>query len=112
MFSGDRRQGGSPLARRAGICGQGKNDASSASSADYNEVSRGGLKMELEKFVDAKREMERNLGAAIQSEIDKFEAVTGRTPIFIDVDLEDVTAAGAKRRKFTVGTVRTDVPLE
>jgi hypothetical protein len=92
--------------------GRGKNDASSAWSADYNEESCGGLNMELEKFVEAKREMERNLGAAIQSEIDKFEAVTGRTPIFIDVDLEDVTSAGSTRRKFTVGTVRADVPLE
>lgn len=82
------------------------------SLADYNEESHGGIDMELEQFVEAKRELERSLGAAIQSEIDRFEAETGRTPIFIDVDMEDVTEPGSTRRKFTVGTVHTDVPLE
>jgi hypothetical protein len=72
----------------------------------------GGIEMDLEQFVEAKRELERNLGAAIQAEIDRFEEATGRTPIFIDVDMEDVTEVGAARRKFIVATVRTDVPLE
>jgi hypothetical protein len=68
--------------------------------------------MDLEQFVEAKRELERNLGAAIQSEIDRFEEATGRTPIFVDVDMEDVTEVGSARRKFIVGVVRTDVPLD
>jgi hypothetical protein len=68
--------------------------------------------MDLEQFVEAKRELERNLGAAIQSEIDRFEEITGRTPIFVDVDMEDVTEVGSARRKFIVGVVRTDVPLD
>jgi hypothetical protein len=72
----------------------------------------GGIEMDLEQFVKAKRELERNLGAAIQGEIDKFEEATGRTPIFVDVDMEDVTEVGRARRKFIVGAVRTDVPLE
>jgi hypothetical protein len=68
--------------------------------------------MDLEQFVQAKRELERNLGAAIQTEIDRFEEATGRTPIFVDVDMEDVTEPGSTRRKFIVGAVRSDVPLE
>ncbi|MEN3363108.1 MAG: hypothetical protein V7606_382 [Burkholderiales bacterium] len=68
--------------------------------------------MDLEQFVQAKRELEQNLGAAIQTEIDKFEEATGRTPIFIDIEMEDATEAGNARRKFTVGAVRADVPLE
>jgi hypothetical protein len=68
--------------------------------------------MDLEQFIDAKRELERNLAAAIQSEIDKFAEATGRTPIFVDVDMEDVTEVGSAKRKFVVGVVRTDVPLE
>ena len=68
--------------------------------------------MDLEQFVQVKRELERNLGAAIQTEIDKFEEATGRTPIFIDIEMEDATEVGNARRKFTVGAVRADVPLE
>jgi hypothetical protein len=68
--------------------------------------------MDLEQFVQAKRELEQNLGAAIQTEIDKFEEATGRTPIFIDIEMEDATEVGNARRKFTVGAVRADVPLE
>jgi hypothetical protein len=68
--------------------------------------------MDLEQFVEAKRELERDLAAAIQAQIQKFEEATGRTPIFVDVDMEDVTELGNPRRKFVVGAVRTDVPLE
>jgi hypothetical protein len=68
--------------------------------------------MDLEQFIEAKHELERNLGAAIQSEIDKFAEATGRTPIFIDVDMEEFTEGASARRKFVVGAVRTDVPLE
>jgi hypothetical protein len=80
----------------------------------------GGHAMELEEFVAAKRELEQNLAAAIQAEINRFEATTGRTPIYVDVDMVAITgnAAGnagtdlVPRRKFVVETVRTDIPLE
>jgi hypothetical protein len=68
--------------------------------------------MDLEQFVEAKRGLEQQLADAIQSEIRKFEEATGRSPVFVDVDMEDVTEPGSPRRKFAVSAVRTDVPLE
>jgi hypothetical protein len=68
--------------------------------------------MDLEQFVEAKRNLERNLAAVIQQEIRKFEEATGRTPSYVDVDMEDDTQIGSTHRKFIVGAVRTDVPLE
>ena len=68
--------------------------------------------MELEQFVAAKHELEKNLVAAIQAEINKFQDVTGRTPIYIDVDMISITPEGSKHRRFIVESVRTEVPLE
>jgi hypothetical protein len=68
--------------------------------------------MDLEQFIKAKRELERSLALAIQAEIEKFEQTTGRTPIFVDVEMEDVTQVGSAQRKFIVESVRTDIPLE
>jgi hypothetical protein len=68
--------------------------------------------MDLEQFVEAKRELERELARAIDAEIRKFEKATGRTPIFVDVDMEDVTELGSRQRRFAVGTVRTEIPLD
>jgi hypothetical protein len=72
----------------------------------------GGCEMELEEFVAAKHALEQNLAAAIRAEILKFEEATGRTPIYIDVDMVGVTPEGSTQRKFIVESVRTEVPLE
>lgn len=68
--------------------------------------------MELEEFVAAKHALEQNLAAVIRAEILKFEEATGRTPIYIDVDMVGVTPEGSTQRKFIVESVRTEVPLE
>jgi hypothetical protein len=68
--------------------------------------------MELEQFIAAKRDLEQNLAAAIQAEVNKFEEATGRTPIYIDVDMVGIAPDGSPRRKFIIESVRTDVPLE
>lgn len=68
--------------------------------------------MELEQFIAAKRDLEKSLAAAIQAELDKFEKATGRSPIYVDVDMIAITPDGSPRRKFIVESVRTDVPLE
>jgi hypothetical protein len=68
--------------------------------------------MDLEQFVEAKRELERNLAEAIQTEIRKFEEVTGKTPIYVDVEMVAIEHEGDQQRRFIVGSVRTEVALE
>jgi hypothetical protein len=72
----------------------------------------GGSAMDLDQFVAAKHELEQNLVAAIQAEINKFEEATGRTPIYLDVDMVGMTPEGSTQRKFIVESVRSEVPLE
>jgi hypothetical protein len=68
--------------------------------------------MELEQFITAKRDLEQNLAAAIQAELNKFEEATGRTPIYIDIDMVGIASDDNPRRKFIIESVRTDVPLD
>ncbi|HJV53162.1 MAG TPA: hypothetical protein VJ652_16970 [Noviherbaspirillum sp.] len=68
--------------------------------------------MNIEEFIEAKRALDQNIALSIQAEIDKFECATGRTPSYIDVEMIAIEKEGSPKRRFTVGTVRSEVPLE
>lgn len=68
--------------------------------------------MDIEEFIAAKRTLDQNVAIAVQAEIDKFEKITGRTPSYIDVEMIALEKENDPKRRFTVGTVRTEVPLD
>ena len=68
--------------------------------------------MNIEQFIEAKRKLERDVANAIQAEIDKFESATGRTPSYVDVEMIAVELNGHPLRRFVVGSVRSEIPLE
>lgn len=68
--------------------------------------------MNIEEFIEAKRRMDQDIAIAVQAEIDKFEKATGRTPSYVDVEMIAIEREGNPKRRFTVGTVQTEVPLE
>ncbi|HJW56408.1 hypothetical protein [Noviherbaspirillum autotrophicum] len=68
--------------------------------------------MDIEEFIEAKRTLDQNVAISIQAEIDKFERATGRTPSYIDVEMIAIEKEGTPKRRFTVGTVRSEVPLD
>ncbi len=68
--------------------------------------------MDIEQFIEAKRVLERNVANAIQAEIDKFESATGRTPSYVDVEMIAVEMNTHPARRFMVGSVRSEIPLE
>jgi hypothetical protein len=68
--------------------------------------------MDIEQFIEAKRTLERNVAGAIQAEIDKFESSTGRTPSYVDVEMIAVEMNAHPTRRFMVGSVRSEIPLD
>ena len=68
--------------------------------------------MDIEEFIEAKRTLDQNVAISVQAEIDKFERVTGRTPSYIDVEMIAIEKEGSPKRRFTVGAVRSEIPLD
>lgn len=68
--------------------------------------------MDIEEFIEAKRALDQNVAIAVQAEIDKFEKATGRTPSYVDVEMIAIEKENSQKRRFTVGTVKTEVPLD
>jgi len=62
----------------------------------------------IQQFIDAKKELEVNLGLVIQGVVSEFEIKTGYTPGSIKVDMVDTTCMGDGRTHYVVGEIHTD----
>lgn len=65
--------------------------------------------MEIEKFIERKRQMEQSIAAAIAKEIALFKLDTGYEPSDIQIDMIDITMISQKKREYKIDRVITSV---